>query len=185
MIFLISWYCFLVQLQTVSSTCKFHASAAQWGCVQVPENQQMKHLLLSKQPMCFLSSVSWSALNTALVSCLCSSAEATDSWACCVWATAGERNAWCVCCRGTEKNCSHVHVRTDRCGMVGSRTTTAGYLFEAQHTGGLLMKMRAGYLHPSTLYRSTHISCQSAAGSFTKHLSSIEGHYFRLCICID
>lgn len=68
----------------------------------VPENQQMKHLLFSQRPMCFLSSVSWSALNKVLISCLCSSAEATDSWACCVWATAGMRNA-CVCCRGTKK----------------------------------------------------------------------------------
>lgn len=68
----------------------------------VPENQQMKHLLFSQQPMCFISSVSWSALNMVLISCLCSFAEASDSWACCVWATAGTRNT-CVCCRRTKK----------------------------------------------------------------------------------
>lgn len=28
---------------------------------------------------------------------LCSSAEATDSWTCCISATAGVRNVWCVC----------------------------------------------------------------------------------------
>lgn len=124
----------------------------------VPENRQMKHFLFSQQPMCFLSSVSWPALNLVLVSCLCSAAEATDSWACCVWATAAMRNA-CVCCPQDKKkkSCSYVHVRTDRCRMVGSRTTTAGYLLEAQLTGGLLMEMKASYLHPSTLYRSRHI----------------------------
>lgn len=53
-------------------------------------------------------------------------------------------------------------------------------LFQDQCTDGLLMKMRAGYLHPSTHYRSTHISCRSVAGSLKNRLSSALGHYFPL-----
>lgn len=53
-------------------------------------------------------------------------------------------------------------------------------LFEAQRTDGLLMKTRADHLHPLPLYTSTHLLCQSAAGSFTNHLSSVFGSYFLL-----
>lgn len=58
-------------------------------------------------------------------------------------------------------------------------------LFGAQRTDGLSMKTRADHLHPLPLYRSRHLLCHGASGSFTNHLSSVFASCFLLCIRID
>lgn len=64
----------------------------------VPENQRMEHFLLSQQPMCFLSLVSWSALNMALASCLTALQLCWSHWLMSLLYLSDSRCEKCVMC---------------------------------------------------------------------------------------